>query len=103
MPGVALGCTEALVWIVKGSASRRVLLAFDNDANGAGDQAAQKLTPALQSFGAKAARLAPLRPNAAPKSDWNTMLLQHGAAPLRAWLMARLAHIEYFQFGGSVA
>jgi DNA primase len=103
VPAVALGGTSAPDWIAKACAFRRVLLAFDNDLNGAGDMAAQKLAPLLQSRGARVARLAPLREATADKSDWNTMLLQHGAAPLRAWLMARLAHIEYFQFGGSVA
>jgi len=100
---IALGGTSAPGWIHSALAFKRVYLAFDNDQNGAGDKAAADIAPALQSFGASVARLAPLRPNAALKSDWNTMLLQDGAAPLRAWLAARMAHIEYFQFGGSVA
>jgi len=103
VPAIALGCTRAPDWLPQALAFRRVLLALDNDANGAGEVGAQELQEALQSFGARVARLKPYRAADETKSDWNTMLLQDGAAPLRAWLMARLAHIEYFQFGGSVA
>lgn len=95
---IALGGTAAPAWLPAELAFKRVLLAFDNDANGAGDNAAARLAPELQSFGAKPARLAPLREPDAAKSDWNGMLLQHGAAPLRAWLAARLAHIRAFEW-----
>jgi hypothetical protein len=99
LPAVALGGTAAPDWIVKACAFRRVLLAFDSDQNNAGEEAAQKLALLLQSRGASVARLAPLREEYSDKSDWNMMLLQHGAAPLRAWLVARMAHIEYFDWG----
>ncbi len=91
---VALGGTSAPAWIVKALAFRRVYLAFDNDKNGAGDVAAAKLAPDLQSFGATVLRLAPLREPTADKSDWNMMLLQHGAPALHAWITARRAHTE---------
>lgn len=94
---IALGGTSAPAWIVKALAFKRVYLAFDNDANGAGDKAARELAPDLQSFGASVSRLAPLREATADKSDWNMMLLQHGASALRAWITARRAHIEHFQ------
>lgn len=94
---VALGGTSAPKWIAPALAFRRVYLAFDNDANGAGDKAARELAPNLQSFGASVSRLAPLREGAADKSDWNMMLLQHGAPALHAWIAAWRAHIEYFQ------
>ncbi len=97
LPAVALGGTAAPDWIAKACAFRRVLLAFDSDQNNAGEEAAQKLAPLLQSRGAKVARLAPLRAPDALKSDWNTMLQQSGAVALRAWLDCRLAHIAYFE------
>ncbi len=96
---MALGGTSAPDWIAKACAFRRVLLAFDNDAHAGGEKAAQSLMSLLQSRGAKVARLAPLREEGADKSDWNMMLLQHGAAPLAAWLRARIAHTEYFEWG----
>jgi DNA primase len=95
-PSVALGGTSAPDWMFSALAFKRVLLAFDNDANGAGDRAADKLVPALKSFGAKTARLAPQRVSDALKSDWNMMLLEQGAPVLHAWLVARLEHEEYF-------
>jgi hypothetical protein len=96
---VALGGVIAPEWIAAALAFKRALLAFDNDANGAGDQAAAALAPDLQSFGAKVARLSPQRAPDLAKSDFNAMLQKHGAATLRAWLRARIAHIGYFQFG----
>jgi len=91
---VALGGTSAPAWIAPALAFKRVYLAFDNDENGAGDKAARELAPDLQSFGASVSRLAPLREDDADKSDWNGMLLQHGAPALHAWITARRAHIE---------
>ncbi len=91
---VALGGIAAPKWIAPALAFKRVYLAFDNDANGAGDKAARELAPDLQSFGATALRLAPLREATADKSDWNMMLQQSGAKALRAWLQSRLAHLE---------
>jgi hypothetical protein len=93
---IALGGTAAPKWIAPALAFKRVYLAFDNDANGAGNKAARDFAPDLQSFGATVSRLAPPREDAADKSDWNMMLLQQGASALRAWLTARLAHLEYF-------
>jgi hypothetical protein len=87
---VALGGTSAPAWIVNALAFKRVYLAFDNDQNGAGDAAAAKLAPDLQSFGASVSRLAPPREDAAEKSDWNAMLLHIGAPALRDWLTERL-------------
>jgi hypothetical protein len=87
---VALGGTSAPGWIAKALAFKRVYLAFDNDQNGAGDIAAAKLAPELQSFGASVSRLAPPREDAAEKSDWNAMLLHIGAPALRDWLTERL-------------
>jgi hypothetical protein len=87
---VALGGTSAPAWIVKALAFKRVYLAFDNDQNGAGDTAAAKLAPDLESFGASVIRLPPPREDAAAKSDWNAMLLQRGAPALRDWLSERL-------------
>jgi len=85
-PAIALGGVTAPDWIIAALAFKRVLLAFDSDANGAGDQAAAALTLALRSFGAKVIRLAPLRAEEAIKSDWNMMLQVNGAVELRAWL-----------------
>jgi hypothetical protein len=93
---IALGGCNAPAWLPPALAFKRVLLAFDNDANGAGDHAAALLLPALRSFGARPLRLAPHRAKDADKSDWNGMLIEHGARPLRAWLPAHLAHLEYF-------
>ena len=94
-PSLALGGCSAPDWLPPMLAFKRVLLAFDSDRNGAGDVAAVRLAPALQSFGARALRLAPLREAVGDKSDWNMMLQSHGAHALRAWLVARLAHIEH--------
>jgi hypothetical protein len=94
---IALGGTAAPKWIAPALAFKRVYLAFDNDKNGAGDKAARELAPDLQSFGATTSRLAPLREATADKSDWNMMLLQHGAPALHAWITARRAHIEHLQ------
>jgi hypothetical protein len=93
---IALGGTAAPGWIPAALAFKRVLLAFDNDANGAGDKAAATLAPSLQSFGAGVTRLAPPRETDVDKSDWNAMLLQHGPTELRAWLKARLASLNYY-------
>jgi DNA primase len=94
-PAIALGGTVMPEWLPKALAFKRILLAFDNDTNGAGDKAATDIKPALYSFGAKTARLAPQRMLDAPKSDWNTMLQASGVKALRAWLVCRLAHLEF--------
>lgn len=73
----------------------KVLLALDNGSNGAGDQAAAALIPALQSFGARPARLRPYRQTGATKSDWNGMMREGN---YRAWLSGRIAQIESFQW-----
>lgn len=96
---VALGGVVSPQWLPRVLAFKRVLLAFDNDANGAGDKAALELAPDLHSLGAKVARLSPPREEGQSKSDWNAMLLQHGTAVMRSWLMARLEHIRRFEFG----
>ena len=78
-------------------AFKRVLLAFDNGANGA--EEATEFLPALRSFGGKVARLSPRREDGQEKSNWNAMFLQHGTEVLRAWLPARIALIRHIQFG----
>jgi hypothetical protein len=98
LDAVALGCTEAPAWLPVALGFRRALLGFDNDANGAGDLAARKLAPALQSFGAKVARLRPYRAPGESKSDWNTMLQHYGPDALGCWLRAGLHHIARFDF-----
>ena len=100
-PAIALGGCNAPDWLIKALAFKRVFLAFDNDASSAGDQAATVLFPGLQSFGAKAVRLSPRRDENKLKSDWNGMLLNHGEPALKAWLQARIAHIQHFEFGGA--
>jgi hypothetical protein len=90
LPAVALGGTAAPDWIAKACAFRRVLLAFDNDLNGAGEEAAQKLISLLQSRGASVARLTPYRHEEAEKSDWNMMLQEHGVRLIHCHLRDEL-------------
>ncbi len=87
---IALGGTSAPEWIAKACAFRRVLIGFDNDQNGAGDTAAAKLTPELESFGASVARLKPYRARDETKSDWNAMLQAHAARLVQAHLRDEL-------------
>lgn len=87
-PAIALGGTTVPDWLPKALAFKYVALAFDNDQNGAGDKAAAKLTPELQSFGATVSRLSPLRAPDADKSDWNGMLLEYGVPGLDLILSA---------------
>ncbi len=90
VPAVALGGTAAPDWIAKACAFRRVLLAFDSDQNNAGEEAAQKLAPLLQSRGARVARLQPYRAPDETKSDWNAMLQAHGARLVQCHLRDEL-------------
>lgn len=94
---VALGGTTAPDWMAHALAFKRVILALDNDANNAGNRAAEALAPAMQSFGARTARLAPLRARGDVKSDWNALLQAKGSRALRAWIQARLRHIAHFE------
>jgi Toprim-like len=93
VPAVALGGTEAPQWLPGACVFKSVVLAFDNDENGAGDNAAAKLAPVLQSYGAKTARL---KPRGA--KDWNAMLQGSDIVTLSDWLHARLCHIARFEF-----
>jgi putative DNA primase/helicase len=90
LQAIALGGTVAPEWLPKACAFKRVLLAFDNDENGAGDEAAQKLRPILESFGATVARLTPYRHECETKSDWNAMLEEHGVKFLHCHLRDEL-------------
>jgi hypothetical protein len=99
VPAVALGGTDAPEWLPGACGFRCAVVATDADENRAGDHGAEKLAPALASFGAKVARL---RPEIAPgehKGDWNAMLQRHGIDGLSAWLHARLAHLAVYSFG----
>lgn len=77
---VALCGTSAPAWIHSALAYRRVYLAFDNDQNGAGDNAATALAAALSSCGAPCERL---RPEGG--KDWNEAL-QRDPNALRGFL-----------------
>ena len=76
-PSLALGGTNAPIWLHQKCAFRRVLLAFDADA--AGDVAALKIGEVLTSFGANCQRL---RPKGA--KDWNELLQKEGATAIEA-------------------
>lgn len=83
-PALALCGTEAPTWLYRAAAFRRaVLLAFDADE--AGDTAAWRLAPLLESFGARCKRLRP-----EGTKDWNAYLQEQGIAQLSDWLACRV-------------
>ena len=86
-PALAVCGTEPPVWFHRLCAFRRVLLAFDAD--DAGERAADKLAPMLESFGARCERLAPDDDLGGAK-DWNEALQTQGRDPLADWLAARV-------------
>lgn len=87
-PAVAVCGTEPPAWFHRACAFRRVLLAFDADE--AGDKAADKLAPLLESFGAKCERLRPDRAPSGWGKDWNEMLQASGRDVLSDWLASRV-------------
>ena len=86
-PALAVCGTEPPVWFHRLCAFRRVLLAFDAD--DAGERAADKLAPMLESFGARCERLAPDDDLGGAK-DWNEALQTQGRDNLADWLAARV-------------
>jgi ribosomal protein L37AE/L43A len=94
VPAIALGGCNAPDWLPPALGFRRVLLAFDNDANSAGDKAAAALAPALESYGTRVARLLPYRAPNEPKSDWNAMLQTHGVQLVQCHLRDELRAID---------
>lgn len=82
-PALALCGTEPPTWFHRLAAFRRVLLAFDAD--DAGERAADKLAPVLESFGARCERLTP-----ESAKDWNEALQNEGRDALADWLAARV-------------
>ncbi len=86
-PALAVCGTEPPVWFHRLCAFRRVLLAFDAD--DAGERAADKLVPMLESFGARCERLMPDDDLGGAK-DWNEALQTQGCDNLADWLAARV-------------
>ena len=86
-PAVALCGTEPPHWIHRLCAFRHVMLAFDAD--DAGERAAEKLAPLLESFGAHCHRLAP-DADLEDAKDWNEALQIVGSDALSDWLAARV-------------
>lgn len=82
-PAVAMCGTEPPTWFHRLTAFRRVLLAFDADE--AGDRATEKITPVLESFGARCGRL---RPEGA--KDWNELIQREGRDYLADFLALRV-------------
>jgi DNA primase len=78
-PAVALCGKTGPAWLPKFCFGRRVFLAFDADQ--AGDDAADEMTPSLESFGAVCARI---RPENA--KDWNEFLQFFGRDALADFL-----------------
>jgi hypothetical protein len=79
-PAVALCGTTGPQWLRVRAALKPVFLAFDADQ--AGDDAADELTPTLESFGATCQRL---RPEGA--KDWNEMLCEIGRDALADFII----------------
>ena len=82
-PAVAFCGTEPPLWFHRLCAFRRVLLAFDAD--DAGERAADKWAPVLESFGGRCQRLIP-----DTAKDWNEALQAQGRDDLADWLAARV-------------
>lgn len=91
---IALGGVTAGAWLARALAFKKVLLAFDNDANGAGDKAAADIAPILQSFGATTARLAPPRSDGAKKADWNEVLQTYGVPIVKAFVASKIRLLD---------
>jgi len=70
-------------WLPIKCAFKEVVLAFDGDT--AGEEGAAKLSPILESLGARVRRVAP-----EGAKDWNEMLARRGAHKTEEWLCARL-------------
>ncbi len=86
---LALGGTSAPVWLAPRVAFRRVVLALDAD--GAGDEASEKLALHFAGYGARCVRL---RPEGG--KDWNAWL-QRDASELRGFLEERLMNDLLFE------
>lgn len=86
-PAVAVCGTEPPIWFHRATAFRRFLLAFDAD--DAGERAADKLMPILESFGARCERLMPDDDLGGAK-DWNEALQTQGRDTLADWLATRV-------------
>jgi len=83
-PALALcGKSGWPLWLPIKSAFNEVIVAFDSDS--AGDEGAAKLSPILESLGAKVRRVAPEE-----AKDWNEMLARRGAHKAEEWLCAQL-------------
>jgi hypothetical protein len=70
VPALALcGCNGLPEWLQRKACGRHWLIAFDNDENGAGDRAAEKIGEALRTLGGHVQRLKPTE-----AKDWNEAL-----------------------------
>jgi DNA primase len=74
-----MGAENCPKWLIRRLAFREVFLA--QDADQAGDDAAERMGGELQAFGARCSRL---RPNAG--KDWNELLQTQGSEAVRASL-----------------
>ncbi len=86
-PAIALGGTSYPDWFPVAAARRWVVLALDADAGG--DAGVARLSPALQSLGARVERW---RPTAG--KDWNELLMRNAGA-LRSALFSSVAGYQY--------
>lgn len=91
---VALGGTVAGDWLLRKLAFKKVLLAFDNDANGAGDNAATELAGRLRAYGATAMRVSPPREKESDKADWNDVLQAYGATIAKSFIASKIALLD---------
>lgn len=83
-PALALcGKSGWPLWLPIKSAFKEVILAFDGDT--AGEEGAAKLSPTLESLGAKVRRVAP-----EGAKDWNEMLARCGKEAFNDWLSLHL-------------
>lgn len=74
VPALALcGCNGLPEWLQRKACGRQWLIAFDNDENGAGDRAAEKIGEALRTLGGHVQRLKPTE-----AKDWNEALQMGG-------------------------
>lgn len=74
VPALALcGCNGLPEWLQRRAFGRHWLIAFDNDENGAGDRAAEKIGEALRTLGGHVQRLKPTE-----AKDWNEALQTGG-------------------------
>jgi len=83
-PALALcGKSGWPLWLPIKCAFKEVVLAFDGDT--AGEEGAAKLSPVLESLGAKVRRVAP-----ESAKDWNEMLIRRRTHQMEEWLCAWL-------------